>query len=223
MARRLHPNGPISVQILYSLEITGEDYVTQKAWLKASPPCCPLHPKGGCGFARHGTYERHSPPGSLIPRWYCPRGHRTFSLLPNHLCSHLPGTLAEVEALVLETEQACSREAMCSTWRTDIELPGALRWIRRRIHAIHTVLLILKGLLPEYFADCGATLQSMMHRLDGVGDESVPVLARLRLMTIDYLQHLPTPFGFNHWHHRHNGTKRVFQQSMGPDPPDIPP
>ena len=64
------------VQVRYDCGLTGEEYVTQQAWRHASLTRCPLHPKGGCGFARHGTYERLSPPGTLIARWYCPRGHR---------------------------------------------------------------------------------------------------------------------------------------------------
>ena len=88
--------------------------------------CCPLHSGGGCGFARHGTYGRTSPPGTRIARWYCPEGHCTFSLLPDCLSARLPGTLAEVEAVVIAVEQARSLEAACEELRIDIDLPGAL-------------------------------------------------------------------------------------------------
>ncbi|MGB7933432.1 MAG: hypothetical protein WCH04_14615 [Gammaproteobacteria bacterium] len=43
-------------------ELTGEEYISQQAWRKTSLPRYPLHPHGGCGFARHGTYEQRSPP-----------------------------------------------------------------------------------------------------------------------------------------------------------------
>jgi hypothetical protein len=88
------------VQLRFECSLTGGEYVNQRAWREASLPRCPLHPKGGCGFARHGTYKRISPPGTLIARWYCPQGHRTFSLLPDCLAARLTGTLAEVESVV---------------------------------------------------------------------------------------------------------------------------
>ena len=77
-----------------------------RSWRLASLARCPLHPRGGCGFARHGTYERMSPPGTQIARWYCPQGHRTFSLLPDHLAARFPGTLSEIEQVVATVEQA---------------------------------------------------------------------------------------------------------------------
>jgi hypothetical protein len=30
-----------------------------------------------------------------IARWYCPEGHRTFSLLPDFLAAKLPGSLCQ--------------------------------------------------------------------------------------------------------------------------------
>jgi hypothetical protein len=88
------------VQLRYACALTGAHYVTQQAWEQASLPRCPLHPQGGCGLARHGTYRRVSPPGTRIACWYCRRGHRTFSLLPDCLAARLSGTLSEVEAVV---------------------------------------------------------------------------------------------------------------------------
>jgi hypothetical protein len=108
------------VQLRFATSVTGEEYVSQELWLDASLAHCPLHPKGGCGFARHGTYERRSPPGTRIARWYCPRGHSTFSLLPDCLAARLPGTLAEVEEVVAGVEQARSLEAACANLRLEI-------------------------------------------------------------------------------------------------------
>ena len=142
------------MQLRYECGLTGEEYVNQQAWCNASLTRCPLHPQGGCGFARHGTYQRLSPSGTLIARWYCPQGHRTFSLLPDCLAARLPGTLVEVEAVVKRVEQAGSLEAACSTLRLDIYLPGALRWVRRRVQAIHASLSALMGLMPERFSGC---------------------------------------------------------------------
>ena len=145
------------MQLRYACALTGAQYVTQQAWEQASLARCPLHPKGGCGFARHGTYPRVSPPGTRVARWYCRRGHRTFSLLPDCLAARLSGTLSEVEAVVRAVEQAPSQEAACQGLRPDIELPGVLRWVRRRVQAVHAALQALKGLLPERFA-CAPTL-----------------------------------------------------------------
>lgn len=202
------------VQLRFNCGLTGEEYVTQKAWLNASLPHCPLHPRGGCGFNRHGTYERLSPPGTLIARWYCPQGHCTISLLPDCLASHLPGTLAELEAVVAQVEQASSLEAACSHFRLDIELPGALRWTRRRVQAVHAILITLKGLMPAYFGICEPTLASFAHHLD-----SEPVLPVLRSIATPWLHSLPPPLGLRP-RYRHGGeAKERIQQPMGPDPP----
>ncbi|WP_300988896.1 hypothetical protein [Thiocapsa sp.] len=140
------------MQLRFECHLTGADYVIQQAWLDASLPRCPLHPQGGCHFARHGTYARVSPPGTRVARWYCPEGHRTFSLLPDCLAARLSGTLAEVEAVVSAAEQAPSLEALCKQHRLDIELPGALRWVRRRVQDVHSALHRIKGILGEPFA-----------------------------------------------------------------------
>ena len=39
-------------------KLTAEQYVAQRFWESASLPPCPMHPEGGCGFARHTPYER---------------------------------------------------------------------------------------------------------------------------------------------------------------------
>jgi hypothetical protein len=153
------------VQLRFNSDLTGEQYVNQQAWRTASLPRCPLHPNGGCGFARHGTYERLSPPGAFIARWYCPSGHRTFSLLPDCLAARLPGTLAEVEAVVSAVEKAESLEAACADSRLEVELPGVLRWVRRRVQAVHAALILLKGLVPALFVDCKPRLGAFAERL----------------------------------------------------------
>jgi hypothetical protein len=65
------------VQIPLRTSSSVEVYAANEEWRSARLPHCPLHPAGGCGFARHGTYERVTPPRVRIARWYCPRGHRT--------------------------------------------------------------------------------------------------------------------------------------------------
>jgi hypothetical protein len=95
-----HRAGRWPVQLRYACPLTGAQYVSEQAWQEAILPRCPLHPQGGCHFARHGTSTRVSPPGTRVARWYCREGHCTFSLLPDCLAARLSGTLAEVEVLV---------------------------------------------------------------------------------------------------------------------------
>ena len=179
------------MQLRFECDLTGEEYVNQKAWQDANLARCPLPPEGGCGFARHGTYERLSPPGTRIARWYCPEGHSTFSLLPDCLAARLPGTLAEVEAVVRSAGQAGSLEKACWQLRLEIELPGALRWVHRRVGAVHVSLRIIKGLLPERFSDCEPTLDGFARCL------GIPaVLPALRQIAAPFLAQLPAPLGF---------------------------
>ena len=128
------------MQLRFATGLTSTEYVTQEAWRDATLERCPLHPHGGCSFTRHGTYGRVEPPGTRIPRWYCPESHCTFSLLADCFAARLSGTLTEVEAVVRLVEQASSREAAAEGLRLDIELPGVLRWLRRRVQPIHLAL-----------------------------------------------------------------------------------
>jgi hypothetical protein len=201
------------VQLRYACALTGAHYVTQRAWEQASLPRCPLHPQGGCGFARHGTYRRVSPPGTRIARWYCRRGHRTFSLLPDCLAARLSGTLGEVEVVVRAVEQAASLETACQGLRPDIELPGVLRWARRRVQAVRDALHALKGLLPEQFP-CAPTLLAFAACL-GVSE----VLLALRPIGEPFLQQLSSPLGFHPRRTPGDGRGRARQHGVGPDPP----
>lgn len=173
-----------------------------------------MHPHGGCSFARHGTYERVWPSGTRIPRWYCPQGHRTFSLLTDCFAARLSGTLHEVEAVVDRVERAPSLEAAADVLRLDIELPGALRWIRRRVQSIHASLTTLKGLLPEHFLACEPTLTSFRRHI-----EADPVLPALREIAAVHLSCLAPPFGFRPPNAPGGEPRSGHQHRAGPDPP----
>lgn len=205
------------MQLRYACEDTGEEYVSRAGWHSATLARCPLHPQGGCGFARHGTYERVSPPGTRITRYYCPEGHRTFSLLPDCLAARLTGTLAEVEAVVRIAEQASSLEVACDALRLDIELPGALRWVGRRVRAVHGVLHVLTGLLPEYFAGCAPTLAAFGERL-----EVADVLVALRGIAEEFLQLLAKPLGLRPRRQPGGARSSGRQHCVGADPPAAP-
>jgi hypothetical protein len=130
------------------------------------------------------------------------------------LAARLPGTLAEVEAVVSAVEQADSVEAACADVRLEIELPGVLRWARRRVSAILAALNTLKGLMPERFAGCAARLGAFAEHL-GVAE----LLPALRAIAAAYLAFLPSPLGFCPWPGRGGEPARAPQHPVGADPP----
>ena len=202
------------MQLRFQTGLTGAEYVTREAWRLASLAHCPLHPRGGCGFVRHGTYERVSPPGTRIARWYCSQGHCTFSLLPDHLAARFPGRLQEIEAVVAAVEQAPSLEAAADQLRRDdITLPSAVRWVRRRVAPVRALLTILIGLFPQLLLSCAPTLTALRERL-----ACAPVLLVLREVAASDLQALVPPLGFRPPVARGPTRQDRFQQRMGPDP-----
>jgi len=150
----------------------------------------------------------------LIARWYCRSAHTTISLLPDFLCSRLTGTLAEVEAVVAAVEAEPSLEVASETVRQDIELPGALRWMRRRVRLVHAGLAAAIGLLPGLLAGCKPTVVSVRSTL---GVESVLVFLRWAVPT--HLAALPPPLGFGPRPLRRRPSSTAVQQEPGPDPP----
>jgi len=211
---RLPPCGPWLVQVRLATGLTSEEYVSQKAWRSARLERCPFHPEGGCGLAGHGTYPRVSPPGCLIARWWCPTARTSISLLPDFLCSRLKGTLAEVETVVGAADAAPTREAASERLRPAVELPGVLRWLRRRTRLVHAGLAAVIGLLPELLAGCEPTVTSVRSAL---GAEVVLVCLRDR--AAQHLGHLPPPLGFGPRPLRRRPSPTALQQEAGPDPP----
>ena len=212
------PAGPRPVQLRYQTGLTGEEYVRAEAWRAASLARCPNHPHGGCSLARHGTYTRKTPRGTRIARWYCPESHTTISLLPDCLAARLPGTIDELEAVVAHAEQATSRTAAADALRPDaVELPGAMRWVERRVRLVHHVLSIVIGLLPGLLARCVTEVGAVRTRLETDTALRVP-----RTLTAAQLPTLPAPLGFHP--HRLSTTNRLRarQHKMGSDPPPSP-
>jgi hypothetical protein len=201
------------MQIRFAIDLSAGEYVRQRAWESARLGNCPLHGKGGCGFASHGTYSRQTPQGTKIARWYCPDGHSTFSLLPDCLSSRLPGSLIEVETVINEVESAPSQEAAVCGLRIEVGLTGVLRWVRRRLFLIRTTLNLLTELLPV-LQDCRPSISSFKAVL-GVDY----VLPALRMSAGPYLYVLPPPVGFGPRPQRKKGKKSPFQHKTGTDPP----
>lgn len=86
--------------------------------------------------------------GTRVARYRCPEARVTFSLLPDFLASRLSGTLDEVEQVVGVVEASRSVEAAADRLRPDIELPGAVRWVRRRLSPIRDALVVIATLMP---------------------------------------------------------------------------
>ena len=207
------------VQLRFNTGLTDEQYVTRELWRLASLQCCPLHPRGGCGFTRHGTYERKRPARTYIARWYCPQGHCTFSLLPDHLAARFPGTLPEIEQVVAAAEGASSLQACADALRTDpVSLPSALRWLRRRLDRVRPLLLLAVAMMPQYLQGCAPTIAGLRERL-GVVLTLDSVLMRLRDLLAPHLPALAFPLGFRHRAGKGGGAPAGFQQHKGPDPP----
>lgn len=212
--------GPVAgMQLRYATGLAGEDYVRAEAWHDARLDRCPNHPHGGCSLARHGTYARKSPRGAKVARWYCPESHTTFSLLPDCLAARLPGTLDALEAVVVAAEEAGSLEAAANAVRRPedddaVELPGALRWVRRRVRLVHDIVSRIIGLIPDRLAGCAATMVAVRERLGGSG-----ALMKLRALVSPQLRTLPAPLGFQAAGSGVTDRRRAFQHAMGPDPP----
>ena len=69
--------------------------------------------------------------------------------------------------MVAHAEQAPSRSAAGDALRRDaVELPGAMRWVERRVRLVHHVLTIVIGLLPGCLARCVAEMGAVRARLD---------------------------------------------------------
>ena len=145
-----------------------------------------------------GTYARGTPAGTQVARWYCRESHTTFSLLPDCLAGRLPGTLTELEEVVAEAEQARSVMAVAGQLRRDaVELPGAMRSVRRYVRLVHHILRLVKGLLPQQLSGCGAEIAACGQRLD-----SNAVLVSLRSPTEPWLPTLAAPSVFAPRHRR---------------------
>ena len=185
-----------AVQQLWKCPLSDEGYVTERAWERATLGCCPLHPEGGCGLQRLGTYCRVSPPGARVPRWWCPAAGVSISLLPSFLAARFSGTLAEVEDVVTAVEDAGGVSGAVDVVHPPdaedaITLPSALRSIRRRVATVRAALLAIVTLMPERFSGVAPTLRAMRAAL---GRDRVLVV--LREICERHLRALTAPLGF---------------------------
>jgi hypothetical protein len=154
----------------------------------------------------------------LIARYYCPTGGVTFSLLPDCFPSRLPGSLAELERAVVEAETASdgggTRLAVASRIRPELDAADAVRWLDRRVRAVHACLRVVIGLLPVLLAGCLPTVLSVRAAL---GVEWV--LPVLREKAGPHLSVLPSPLGFGPRPERRRPRPSAVQHHSGADPP----
>jgi hypothetical protein len=142
----------------------------------------------------------------------------TISLLPDFLASRLSGTLEEVERVVDAAGGAASREAAAERARPAaaadaVTLPSALRWLRRRVGAVHAALVAAVTLAPA-LAGCQPTLGAIRERLALPG-----ALVALRSVTATHLGAMPAPVGFRARARSLSRAGKLPPHETGPDPP----
>jgi hypothetical protein len=115
---------------------------------------------------------------------------------------------------VVAAAEAGTREAASEVLRPNVELPGAVRWVRRRVRLVHAGLAAVIGLLPGLLAGCKPTVTSIRSAL---GTETA--LVRLRELAAGHLGALPPPLGFGPRPARRRSRPTTIPHDPGPDPP----
>lgn len=114
----------------------------------------------------------------------------TFSLLPDCMCARMGGTLDETEEVVALSERIGVEKAAMELRVVEVELPGALRWLRRRRLGVHAALLALITALPGQLGTV-AEIEAMRLAL-----AKQRLLVALREIGAAHLQSMPAPLGF---------------------------
>jgi hypothetical protein len=142
----------------------------------------------------------------------------TFSLLPDCLASHFPGTLSAIEAVATEVERGESVEAIAERLRPDITLPAAVRWVQRRVGYVRRALAVTRGLEPEVFAGVEPSLAAFAAIL------AVPeLLFALRERLARFIEQISSPLGLRRWLRGGGRASTRAQQSMGAAIDEAPP
>lgn len=206
----------MQLRLAKGLASTFEGYVRGEGWTTATLSCCPA-----CDgpVTSHGTYGRKVPRAACIARFYCKPCGMTISLLPDFFASRRPGLLGDIEEAVVVAESARSLEEAAERARPAddddaVTLAAAVRWLRRRVRAIHRVLATVIGLLPVRFEGCAPTIGSFRERLG-----TTCVLVQLRGICEGHLGVLAAPLGLLRRFAGSIPSLRWPQQSTGPDPP----
>jgi hypothetical protein len=84
-----------------TVHIVERPFVCQDARMAWRPTAQPPFAPFRWLLVRPSRHPRVTPRGLRIARWYCPEGHRTFTLLlPDFLAAKLPGLLASIDASI---------------------------------------------------------------------------------------------------------------------------
>jgi hypothetical protein len=203
----------VVVQIPLHTVSSIEAYLANQEWRHVRLEHCPLHLPGECSFARHGSYRRVAPEVTRIARWYCPEGHRTFSLLPDFLAARLPGLLCSIEDAVATAETSTALEAAADELRRDdVTLPSAVRWLRRRVRQVHDGLRTVF----DFTAQAPTVAVPTLSALRQLGDDH-PLLRLRSALPIEVLAKVCVPLGL--CPHRSAARERcdADQHDTGPD------
>lgn len=154
-----------------------------------------------------------------IARFYCHPCGMTISLLPDFYASRTPGLLQDIEEVVAVAESSRTVEGAAEHVRpadeaNAVTLAAAMRWLGRRVRAIHGVLATIIGLEPARFEGCMPAIASFRERLG-----TTRVLVELRGICGRYLGVLAAPLGLLGAPAGRNRRRERLQQSTGPDPP----
>ena len=204
--------------------LTEAEYVSGRAWERASLGACPLHGRNCGSFSRHGTYVRKTEHGEAhIARWYCRKSQMTFSLLPECFASGIPGSLSAMEEAVarLEAHPAATAVALQVHPNPRVGAKTARRWLQRRKERVHIAPGTAKGLFTEQLLGCVPTVLGFRSHFgqDGVlmllrvwcAEQGLPIRPPVGVCIPDWVAPKEVHFSL-----------RSRQQSMGPDPPPIP-
>lgn len=148
-----------------------------------------------------------------VARWYCPVAQKTFSLLPVCLSARLSGSLDDAEHVVVAAETIGVERAAQAIRVGEVELPGAMRWLRRRLRGVHAAVLALMTAIPGRL---GRVPEVRVIR-SVLGTDRA--LVALREIGVDHLPSLPPPVGFRPPRPQMAELERAFQHETGPDPP----
>jgi hypothetical protein len=126
-----------------------------------------------------------------VARWYCPSAGETFSLLPDCMATRLTGSLDEVESAVVAAESAGTGAAAQELRLEEVELPGAQRWLARRLGGVRAGVRALMTALPGRL---GSEPEVLALRRVLATERA---LVSLRAVGAALLSYLPWPIGFH--------------------------
>jgi len=129
------------------------------------------------------------------------------------MSARLEGSLDEAEQVVVRVEESPSVEAAAQRLRPDLEVKGAIRWVRRRLAGVRDSLLILLTLLPGSLGT-EARLVEVRRIL-----ATERALVALREIGSAHLHVLPRPLGFRPGGVRTSKREKRLQHKTGADPP----